>query len=260
MSRIGGCVAVVALSLVVGKLDASIILNLSTQISSADSGMPGLSDLKMTHVTQIPFTTPLIAYAGDTMAMTMVNHSGTLFDFNLHHERGVSFDNGGSMAFSGGYDDFMVTGPTAYEISGAYSMIGRGVTVLITSLFDATSGEYLFCNYQANAFSPDVQFTLGEGGGDFIPPDDWGGLDWNEPSGSLTGTLTSGHHYNFYYDAYIWNDPEHPDFYGQATADGWVSIAFISSNVVPEPATLIVWSLLGATALVIARCRRRSSV
>ena len=145
-------------------------------------------------------------------------------------------------------------------MSGEYTTVGPSESVKLSAQLIDTFGlnsTYLFNNSQVSAFgytgfygavyppAPDPTFILGGQAGD---------LSNTLSSGSsLTGFLYPGHTYTWSYDAEIYiyysNLPE-------ATATGNVTLSFSS---VPEPASLLIWSLLGGSGIAIGWWRRRKA-
>jgi hypothetical protein len=98
----------------------------------------------------------------------------------------------------------------------------------------------VFRGTQASDQTPNESFILGNQEGD----------DYNFLTGSLTGTLSAGHRYVFYYDA--WMEQNTPLSSSFATATGYVQL-----TIVPEPSTAILVGL--GLASFATRLSRRST-
>jgi len=101
------------------------------------------------------------------------------------------------------------------------------------SLYDETDDLIHFNNTQQSRDTPDEEFTLGFGAGDYA----------NILSGSLTGTLVASHDYHFSYNAFLQAFPDTPS---GASATGFISLSF---TPVPKPNTalLLSFGLAGMT-------------
>jgi hypothetical protein len=106
------------------------------------------------------------------------------------------------------------------------------------TLYDVTAGAWLAHDWHQSGSTRDESFTLGVMGGDTT----------NDIVGSLTGSLTAGHTYQW-----IWHDQmdAYPVSDEGAFATGDLSLT-IERSVVPEPTTLTLLGL-GLTTLLIRR-------
>jgi hypothetical protein len=232
------CFTALAVLLGGGRLEAAVSVDLADHEVFAYDASSNNFPHQVTDFTTIPISMDLTASttnvsANNASAVTHLSRSTTLFDFSFEHL--LSSVSPPSYADSAGYDDFTVTAPTQYTISGTYEMVGTvSITLDCYLLEDGT--DYLFDNYQVSYSTTDQVFSLGSAAGDY-----------SVLSGNLVGMLEPGHTYEFGYGAGI------RDFSSNAlsaSASGDVSIAF--SSAVPEPATLIIWSLLGGLGIAIA--------
>lgn len=146
---------------------------------------------------------------------------------------------------------FTVTEDLPYTIAGTYTTISNsfmpltGKTVLYAELFDLTEGHFVFRNDQRSIGG---SATLSLGG--------LGGNSNNYLQGSLTGTLLADHQYEWYVAA---NTQTYPSVDNGASAFGSMSLMVGSSEAAetPEPASMVVWSLLGLSFAAAKRRRRK---
>jgi hypothetical protein len=131
----------------------------------------------------------------------------------------------------------MVDVPTPFSISGTYEMVGQGGIRLDFWIRDMSTAQFVFRNLQISSDATNEIFTLGR----------TDGVDTNYLIGSLTGIFQPGRPYELDYYASIYNGPSE----SSASAEGYVSLAFV-----PEPTTLIIWSLLGTLAISVGCWRR----
>jgi hypothetical protein len=172
--------------------------------------------------------------------------SGATITYDLEQ-----FREGGNTDIAYGYiyTDFVVDVDTAYAISGRFTN-SAGTTYMQTVLQKLSGGQIAFYHAMANVsdglFSAEV-----------------GGTDANQGyyrEGSANGVLLAGHQYRLYTTAYTQAYPNADD---SATASGSFTLQFGDPDVeiVPEPASIAVWSCLslGAVGTTWVRKRRVSS-
>jgi hypothetical protein len=141
------------------------------------------------------------------------------------------------------YAEFTIDVDTAYSVSGYFSS-PRGYANLMGSLYDFSTGNFVFAQATA-AYGPlDAHFGA------------YGGTTTID--GSLFGTLFAGHQYQFFVNATVSADPDADE---GALAIGTARLQFseISTEVIPEPASLAVWSCLGLTTIGATWWQRRRS-
>ena len=108
------------------------------------------------------------------------------------------------------------------------------------------SAGYVYLSVQRSLVTSDEVFQVGGLGGD----------DQNSLVGNLPVTLVPGHDYLISYNFDIIT-PIGGDAGASAVGNLEVILAAGSGGVIPEPTSLIVWSLLGALALTVGWWRRR---
>ena len=200
-----------------------------------------------TLIPDIPESITIRASAGGASASTRLTRTQSAFSASFDHEGGST---GSFEGFSVSYDFFTVTAPTPYVLSGKCAMLGKGQIYYEAYLYSYDDPEYrygypavaLFHNSQSSISTEDEAFTLGLTEGDF----------GYYLEGSLTGTLFPDTAYCWYYQFYTYYDG--PTNAG-VSATGNVTLSFGSE--VPEPASLVVWSMIGGVGLAGAWLRRR---
>jgi hypothetical protein len=182
-----------------------------------------------------------VSHGGSTSSSTY-DFSDDGFNITFAHTRAPdpSTELGLNGAGSNAIIRFIVDRDVNYAISGSYTSVdaeGRG-TRLNVGLSDTTSEARLFLSVsgQNSRSTPNESFEVGGSGGDFD----------NEDTGSLTGTLLAGRHYEFSVAASISAFP--PPTEQAGTASGQVTLSFI-----PEPSTAL---LLGVGLVGVCVCRR----
>jgi hypothetical protein len=238
MNRIICCTALVAL-LTGERIEAAVSISFANHdVGASDSQ---LFNSGYTLSTLVPESTLISASAGGASASTFLTRTQSVFNANFDHSRTSAI---WTIAYSEGYDEFSVSATTPYVLSGTYAMSGQGIIQFEVYLYDVTSSMILFDNYQASTSTPNQAFALGSTGGDLS----------NFLQGSLTGTLLVGHTYEWFYSARInSNATEYP----AASATGNATLSFGAE--VPEPASLIIWSLLGGLGIGIGWWRRKAA-
>lgn len=157
------------------------------------------------------------------------------------------FREGGASDYSAGsaYTYFVVDVDTAYSISGSFTN-SAGDTYMRTLLQDLSVGPPAFDNLLYNRSETPYSAIVGNEDGNLT----------NSLNGSASGVLLAGHQYMFYTYGHTQAWPEADD---GATASGSFTLQFGEPDVeiVPEPASIAVWSCLGLGAVGIAISRRR---
>jgi hypothetical protein len=178
-------------------------------------------------------------------ASTTVSLSQSSFDYQFNDVRPLGPY---SQAENYGKVYFKVNKDTPYTFAGQYTMTGGEEIYLTTEFDDVTSSTNNFISQNVNFNGTNSALTVGSSA-NTVP-------GMYHFSGSLTGTLYADHTYEFSYNAYIYSIEGFPEDPG-ASATGDLHLAFGSS--VPEPTTIIIWSLLGAIAITVGWHRRNAA-
>ncbi len=238
---VGGITLVAALSVLLTAAKVQASVTVTNPYHEVDVYDPGVTPNYNTQNTGSS-TATISTSVGASSASSTVTATQSALTADFSHTRATS---AGSDGESVGYDYFTVSATTPYTLSGTYTMLGSGYIYYEAELYDNTSGLYIFDNYQIGVYGPgSVTFTLGQTAGNKD----------NYLSGPLMGSLAPGDDYKLSYEAYIEAYPGAQA--ALATATGNVTLEFTSSSV-PEPASLVVWSLLGALAIGVGRWRLR---
>jgi hypothetical protein len=179
----------------------------------------------------------------------MINRTQSVFGYELHQILKPSVLSGSAYALSFGQTHFRIDGATnmTYAVAGSYTRYGSQYAYLFANLYEyGHSNSPLLYDLHSNTTTPDVTMTLGSSAGS----------QYYQISGSLIGTglLQAGHDYVFFYQTEIDANPASDDY---IIANGGISITFSPSNAIPEPATIVVWSLLGTLAITVGRRLRK---
>jgi hypothetical protein len=140
----------------------------------------------------IPFVDSHSVVAGGSSAQTTFNPTSEEFDVTVSQRCETP---NASTGFSDGFIYFSVDSDVGYELDGTYAMLepeGDGI-VQQAGLTDLTTNTKLFFGDQASISTANESFVLGLQRRDFR----------NALRGSLTGTLTGGHEYEFYFGNFI---------------------------------------------------------
>jgi hypothetical protein len=244
MYRTFFCV-VFLVSLAAGSAEGAVTISTSQHEARVYNASPFTMDYDTTSSTSIPASIDLSAtMAGGTAAshLTRSAAGNTVFDVTFS---GLRTGSKYSYAQSSGNDRLTVDVPTSFAVSGTSTMSGAGGLVLEYLIKHVATDTIIFYSAQRSGYTPNESFTLGLTEGDF----------YNNLIGSPTGLLQPGVDYQFYYTAYVYSYPvEQPP----ASHSGEITVIFADApNVVPEPATLAIWSLFGAVGMGIGWRRRR---
>jgi hypothetical protein len=127
---------------------------------------------------------------------------------------------------------------TPFSLSGSFTN-SAGYTDMYTVLIDISLNTLLYRSALSN--SADAPYSAVVGGTD--------GNQGYTLEGSESGILLAGHTYQFYSYAHTFAYPSADD---GATATGEITLQFGDPDVeiVPEPASITVWSCLGLTAII----------
>lgn len=131
-----------------------------------------------------------------------------------------------------------------YLVTGQHSMVGLREILLRVSLLDLETNTNIFDNSQQSNVTLDEILTVGKKGGDGP----------NSLVGSQSGTLFAGNRYSLTVQAFISENRSYP---GDASARGSVTLKLTDSGEIPEPSTLVIWSVMGGIGLVATRWRRK---
>jgi hypothetical protein len=214
----------------------------------------GVENSAPTTNTDVPTLSPvtITTSQGGSSATTVLDRTQPFFTVSFVHQVptvpwSISIvPSSYSYAISFGYDYFHVSAPTSYTLSGSYASVGdASFTYFSAFLLDVTTGEYPFYSEQVSQYlssAGNATFVLGQAGGNVR----------DTRLGSLTGTLLPGDEYIWQYSGEIENyEPQAP----ATMAEGNVTLAF--GSPVPEPTSLVVWSLIVGVGLVGTRFRHR---
>jgi hypothetical protein len=164
---------------------------------------------------------------GGSSSQSVYDLSDSAFNITFDQSRTTAeFSEGRSW----GYIYFTVDQDVYYSAAGAYSAIDPDGLLLSQTawLSDVGTGFDVFKFSQGSDSTPNESFLLGAAGGDSS----------NVGLGSLSGTLTAGHDYRFWYDSYVSAWPS--SSWTNATSSGYVSLSF---TPIPEPSSALLVSL-----------------
>lgn len=204
--------------------------------------------------TAIPASATVSAVSGTSSSINNINYLGSASGVSLGVDMSHTINNlDGGVDYSMTYDNIMrftANESASYSLSGFYDITGTSTnSSLYVNLSDVTTGSTLYLNFLTS--SDDTSFLLG-----------------NDAIGSLTGSLITGHEYQFFFVASIGDTAS---TLGQATASGEVVLDIgdigqlnaTSSAVarVPEPeiSVLLASGLLGIVLVSMRRPARRVS-
>lgn len=189
----------------------------------------------------LPYSYSSTVDNGTSSAASDYDLSNADFSITLDHSRAAM----NARALSRGQIFFSVDQDVDYTASGSYSAVdpeGRRI-YYEAFLFDHTLLSSAFFSRQVSRSTLNESFNLGGSAGDFE----------NQSSGTLTGTILSGHEYSFQYQVWV-------DAYPTASPSGATASGNLSLTFVPEPTTgllmgmgLVLWLAVDAR-----RQRRRS--
>jgi hypothetical protein len=193
----------------------------------------------------VPFSDSRSISQGTSSSSGVYSLSNAGFDITMSNARGGRLDSG---SVTQGNIYFSVTQDTLYSLSGSYTAIDPNprAVILIATLFDTGLGTTVYDSQQKSSATANESFVLGGTGGDLQ----------NVSTGSATGTLLAGHHYQFVYQGQIY---AHTDG-DSASASGNISMRLspVAPNPVPAPGAAYGGAaLLGALSLF--KIRRRGS-
>ena len=245
----------------------SLVLSPETQASPVTIQLANLQVLAADYSSGLSGSDYSTAFGNRTLAMNqgissssttsnwVDTGSGALFDFDFEHTRAGNYS---SQAKSTGSINFDVGGlDTTYDISGAYQANHAGIAGRVyfsVGLWDATVGSNVFKFWQWSDSTVDEAFTIGIAGG---------GDNYNESTGTATGSLLAGHSYTLQFNSFI----ELANFSGYADDDGANASGCVTLSIggasgagscgssvvsVPTPTSLLLLAL-GAFALSIKR-------
>jgi hypothetical protein len=185
----------------------------------------------------------------DQFAKAVVTYSDSGSQVILDHHFDFSRQ-GGQGDLSQLYNDslyFTANANTAFNASGIFTVDDIGATSGATSmwvyLYDTTASSYVFYSLNYSKNTTDESFVLGVSGGDTS----------SNNFGSLSGALTAGHTYRYFFSIYTFGDP---DADSGTTATGFINLT-IGTAPVPEPASCVIWGALGIAGLVAAQRRKK---
>ena len=240
--------AVIALLLVAtaGRVQATSYINSNRLWVTVREAPGGVRDDEFSYDTSIPTNITIVAaiganhYSRTTAEYSTVNSgAGTLLHHRFRMNRPGSYPN--SAYFANGDLRFTTTQDTSYDLSGSIRVAdsgGPGRVWFTSYLRDVTTGQTLFDNLQFSRDTVNEEFILGLEEGDVY--------SYLHPGSSLNGSLQTGHEYEWYSAAFI---DAYPDDDGGASATGVVKLAIGDVAAIPEPTSILVWSLLGTVGI-----------
>jgi hypothetical protein len=199
--------------------------------------------------TTTPYSVSVTASAGRSTATTTVSLTSSYLDWRILQARQAMGPY--SEAYGQGIVVFSVSENTPYAFVGSYQSPESQTTILKATLYGG-SGDALTQVFPTQLFSGNYQ-SNGEGTLTVGSP------QFGSPAftGSLTGELYSGKFYRFDYVASIVGSvPSYKDSEGSATGDLRL---YFGSPTIPEPSTIIVWSLLGGLGITLGWWRRKKA-
>jgi hypothetical protein len=215
--------------------------------------------------TTIPMSTTVDAVDGSNYSKNTVDFyvigGQTVFSFAMEHKRNGTLNSIAETHVKNFY--FTTDIDTNYNLSGYYNVTDArefGGSHLRAALQDVTGccsspyqkPPYIFDSIQLSVSTPSEHLLLGGNGGDYS----------NFLLGSLTGNLLAGHRYLLIVDgstiALNSTDPS-PDVDSGAIALGNVTLKIGEVQVVAEPATGLLFSILGPVSMYFS-ARRRSKI
>ena len=179
------------------------------------------------------------AIDGEAQGTSVYDLSNAVFEVAPEHSITGLFGSAGQTV---AVFNFTVDEGVNYTAAGSFSVVspdGRFI-YLYGSLFDWDLNSFAFESWQRSVSTPNESLTLGQSGGD----------ESNTSSGSLTGTLVAGHHYEFYISAYV-SSRISPST-TPATASGVLSLHLSQAPEVPSSTPVgiaLLYSLLGLVGI-----------
>jgi hypothetical protein len=175
--------------------------------------------------------------------------SGAAITHNFEQLRQGAYQSSNSSDYSEGYvyTVFEVDVDTPYSLSGSFTN-SAAHTFMYTYLVDLSAAQEVFANQLRNTSDSPYSAIVGNQDGNF----------YSYLAGNASGVFLAGHEYGFYTSAYT---QAYPDADVGATASGSFTLQFGDPDVeiVPEPASIAVWSCLGLGAIGMTWVRRRKA-
>ena len=188
----------------------------------------------------LPYSAEGIAAQGPESATTQASRTESLFSYAFAAAISVANTNSSEVQ-SYGDAYFTVDQNTPYAVTGNFNVTGAPADASIAVAILDESAGYMLYDYNISDSTTNPNLQLGSPGSSQF-----------SAQGSLTGTLQPGDDYEFFYVTSLQNLA---GIGTDATAIGSISLAF--GSAVPEPSTLIVWSLLGALGLAASFARKQ---
>ena len=253
MKRLALCVAVVVLA-GVGRVEGAVVVS-SWHLVLVSRDSIGDQAEASEDTVSLPFQVARTALtAGGSSAgaeydflTTGAGGASFLFDFDLSRTGVID-----SQSNASGDIHFQVTEESTADVDGLFSLDGAGRIRADIKLRDLTisggSAGFIYSSLQQSLATSDEVFQVGGLAGD----------DKNSLVGSLPVPLVPGHEYliDYHFDIIT---PAYGDAGASAVGNLEVIIAADSGGggVIPEPSSLIVWSLIILTFAGIGWQRRR---
>ena len=198
-----------------------------------DGALDSGHDLVVNQSTELPIFDTLVATHGNSQSTTLVEFwtrsVETTFNHQFDHEfAGIRTIGRETFARSSSTVRFTPSADVYYSLTGTYSMSGTGEIRMAAVL------QGLFLHAQEET-GTDITLTT-----------------------SASGTLPAGQEYVFVFDTGI----SHPSIHSvnEATATGHVTLTLTDAQIIPEPHSLAIWSLLASVGIGIAWVRKRKVV
>lgn len=238
-----------AIACFAGSVAGHAITITANSMSAASNSTAGFNGASFSG-TSIPTGQLLDATAGDYFSRTKIDYTGSgnqVTLLNTFDQKRSGLPN--NYSNSEGLMNFTADANTTYNLSGFFTdsdVSTAGLLYFESYLLDITSSTTLAYSIQRSEHTLNESFILGGSGGD----------SYDFSLGALSGSIISGHQYQWYF--YTLTDA-YPDADGGATATGYLKLDIgggaPSSSSVPDSGSTI--ALMGVAFLGLGLIRRK---